>query len=44
MQAYAELLDDADIAAMLAGILQQEVTADATLTTLAEGSVNAAAA
>ena len=44
MQAYAKVLGHADIATMLNGILQQEVKADATLTTLAEGSVNAAAA
>jgi len=44
MQAYAKVLGHADIATMLGGILQQEVDADATLTTLAEGSVNAAAA
>ena len=44
MQAYAKVLGHAEIAKMLDGILQQEVTADATLTTLAEGSVNAAAA
>ncbi len=44
MQAYAKVLGHADIARMLDQILQQEVTADATLTTLAEGSVNAAAA
>jgi ferritin-like metal-binding protein YciE len=44
MKAYAKVLGHADIAKMLEGILQQEVIADATLTTLAEGSVNAAAA
>ena len=44
MQAYAKVLGHADITTMLNGILQQEVKADATLTTLAEGSVNAAAA
>lgn len=44
MQAYAKVLGLVDVARMLDGILQQEVTADATLTKLAEGSVNAAAA
>ncbi len=44
MQAYAKVLGLVDAARMLDGILQQEVTADATLTKLAEGSVNAAAA
>lgn len=44
MQAYARVLGHADIAKMLHSILQQEVNADATLTILAEGSVNAAAA
>jgi ferritin-like metal-binding protein YciE len=44
MQAYAKVLGHAGIARMLDGILQQEVAADTTLTTLAEGSVNAAAA
>ena len=44
MHAYAKVLGHAEIARMLDQILRQEVTADATLTKLAEGSVNAAAA
>lgn len=44
MQAYAKVLGHAEVATKLGRILQQEVTADATLTLLAEGSVNAAAA
>jgi ferritin-like metal-binding protein YciE len=44
MQAYAKVLGLSDVAAMLGQILQQEKAADKTLSSLAESSVNAAAA
>lgn len=44
MQAYAKVLGLPDVAAMLGQILDQERAADETLTSLAEGRVNAAAA
>jgi ferritin-like metal-binding protein YciE len=44
MQAYALVLGLTEVAAMLGQILQQERAADETLTSLAESSVNAAAA
>jgi ferritin-like metal-binding protein YciE len=44
MHAYAKVLGHAEVAALLEKILQQEKAADETLTGLAEGSVNAAAA
>ena len=44
MQAYAKVLGHAEVAEMLGRILDQERAADGTLTALAEGRVNAAAA
>jgi ferritin-like metal-binding protein YciE len=44
MAEYAKVLGLADVAALLDQILQQEKNADKTLTSLAEASVNAAAA
>jgi ferritin-like metal-binding protein YciE len=44
MHSYALVLGHKDVARMLETILQQEKAADETLTSLAEGSVNAAAA
>ena len=44
MHAYAKVLGHTEVADMLAQILEQEKTADVTLSKLAESSVNAAAA
>lgn len=44
MQAYAKVLGHTEVAKMLGQILNQEKTADETLTELAQNSVNAAAA
>jgi len=44
MQAYAKVLGHTEVAKMLGQILDQEKTADETLTELAQTSVNAAAA
>lgn len=44
MQAYAKVLGHSEVAKMLGQILNQEKTADETLTELAQNSVNAAAA
>lgn len=44
MQAYAKVLGHNEVAKLLGQILQQEKTADETLTALAKTSVNAAAA
>jgi ferritin-like metal-binding protein YciE len=44
MHAYATVLGMQDAADLIAGILKQEKAADVTLTSLAEGRVNAAAA
>jgi ferritin-like metal-binding protein YciE len=44
MQAYAKVLGLSEVAGMLGQILKQEQAADKTLSSLAEGSVNAAAA
>jgi ferritin-like metal-binding protein YciE len=44
MLAYAKVLGHAEVARMLGQILKQEQAADTTLSALAEGSVNAAAA
>jgi ferritin-like metal-binding protein YciE len=44
MQAYANVLGLPEVASMLGQILKQEQAADKTLSSLAEGSVNAAAA
>lgn len=44
MQAYAQVLGHSEVAKMLGQILDQEKTADETLTELAQTSVNAAAA
>lgn len=44
MQAYAKVLGHTEVAKMLGQILNQEKTADETLTELAQTSVNAAAA